>query len=607
MTWISAAGRKSLYSLIFILTLYVSANTTETSNYFDMQGPSFSLEPPSRIEFLNTVGNTAHCIAHGNPVPIVQWLDKENNPITSISKVQHIFTNGSLHFPPFAAEEFRQDVHWAIYRCTASNTVGTIISRDVIVKAVVYQHYEPEVQNPGGFVGSNILIKCNIPSFVKEYVTVTSWLQEPNFNIYPSLEGDGKNHMLPTGELLLYNITKNDSQKIYRCRTHHKLTQDSKVSSNAGKIQLTEMRELVPPIMNDKTMSILARVGDPLVLACVAYANPKPTYRWHTTRSSNEESMQHMLATGRAKIKDGTLILSAVTKTDDGLFYCTVTNSEGSETLEVKLSVSSPLGASVQPRIQTVNLGHTADLICSTSGFPKQQVLWFKDGKPLRSGARVRLLSKEHIRITSVVKEDKGMYQCMIKNDLESSQSSAELRLGEVAPQLLYKFIEQTMQPGPSVSLKCSASGNPTPKIVWNLDGFALPNNDRLMIGQYVTTFGDVISHVNISAVKSEDGGDYECKAISRAGEVSHSARLNIYGMPYIRHMPKISAVAGKMFALKCPIAGYPIESVFIEKVLSRRHSIANQHVTAGPKWNPCDRQRATSCRSGHVYLYCTE
>lgn len=45
--------------------------------------------------------------------------------------------------------------------------------------------------------------------------------------------------MLPTGELLIYNITKNDSQKVYRCRTHHKLTQDSVVSSNAGKIQLT--------------------------------------------------------------------------------------------------------------------------------------------------------------------------------------------------------------------------------------------------------------------------------------------------------------------------------------------------------------------------------
>lgn len=73
--------------------------------------------------------------------------------------------------------------------------------------------------------------------------------------------------------------------------------------------------------------------------------------------------MQHMIATGRAKIKDGTLIISAITKSDDGVFYCTVTNSEGSETLEVKLSVSSPLSAILQPRVQTVNLGQTADLV----------------------------------------------------------------------------------------------------------------------------------------------------------------------------------------------------------------------------------------------------
>uniref|UniRef100_A0A1A9WXF4 Ig-like domain-containing protein n=1 Tax=Glossina brevipalpis TaxID=37001 RepID=A0A1A9WXF4_9MUSC len=114
--------------------------------------------------------------------------------------------------------------------------------------------------------------------------------------------------------------------------------------------------------------------------------------------------------------------------------------------------------------------------VCSISGFPKQSISWLKDGQPLRSGARVRLLSKEHIRITSITKEDKGMYQCMVKNDIESVQATAELRLGEVAPQLIYKFIEQTMQPGPSVSLKCSATGNPTPKIVWHLDGFPLPN-----------------------------------------------------------------------------------------------------------------------------------
>lgn len=44
-------------------------------------------------------------------------------------------------------------------------------------------------------------------------------------------------------------------------------------------LSFLEIQELVPPIMNEKKISLLARVGDPLVLACVAYANPKPTYR----------------------------------------------------------------------------------------------------------------------------------------------------------------------------------------------------------------------------------------------------------------------------------------------------------------------------------------
>ena len=45
------------------------------------------------------------------------------------------------------------------------------------------------MQNPGGFLGGNVLIRCNIPPFVRDYVKVTSWLQEPSFNIYPTLEG----------------------------------------------------------------------------------------------------------------------------------------------------------------------------------------------------------------------------------------------------------------------------------------------------------------------------------------------------------------------------------------------------------------------------------
>ena len=86
------------------------------------------------------------------------------------------------------------------------------------------------------------------------------------------------------------------------------------------------------------------------------------------------------------------------------------------------------------------------------------------------------------------------------------------------------------------------------------------------MIGQYVTVYGDVISHVNISAVKAEDGGEYECISKSKAGQIAHAARLNIYGMPYVRSMPPISAIARKTLQIKCPVSGYPIDKIIWEK-----------------------------------------
>lgn len=86
------------------------------------------------------------------------------------------------------------------------------------------------------------------------------------------------------------------------------------------------------------------------------------------------------------------------------------------------------------------------------------------------------------------------------------------------------------------------------------------------MIGQYVTVHGDVISHVNISAVRVEDGGEYRCSAVNRVAKVHHAARLNIYGLPHVRSMGNYAAVAGETTVIKCPVAGFPIASITWEK-----------------------------------------
>ncbi|XP_048510955.1 Down syndrome cell adhesion molecule-like protein Dscam2 isoform X2 [Athalia rosae] len=555
-----AAHVESILAMVHLLL----ALTPGSRASYETQGPSFVTEPLSRVEFTNVSGGKVECTARGNPAPTVDWLAADGGSVASIPGIRHVLENGSIHFPPFEAEAFRQDVHWAIYKCAAVNSVGAVVSRDVTIRAVVNQRYDAEVQSPGGFLGNNVLMRCSVPSFVREHVAVTSWLQEPSFNIYPSTISDGKYHMLPTGELMIINISRSDAQMTYRCRTHHRLTQEPVVSSNVGRIQLTEIRGSMPPILNEKLVYFSARLEDTVVIPCVAYANPRPENRWYYRRHQREEPVED--SSSRFMVRDGSLIIQAVQEPDAGSYLCTASNNEGSETLEVRLTVSAPLGVHVQPVIQTVDLGKPAYLTCSANGFPQTALYWLKDGQPLRTGARVRAVSRERISVTSVAREDRGMYQCFVRNEHEMAQGIAELRLGEISPQLVYRFIEQTMQPGPSVSLKCSASGNPTPQISWHLDGFPLPQNDRLLIGQYVTVYGDVISHVNISSVKPEDGGEYECTASSRAGEASHAARLNIYGLPYVRPMPAVSAVAGKQLHIKCPVAGYPIDSIIWEK-----------------------------------------
>lgn len=42
----------------------------------------------------------------------------------------------------------------------------------------------------------------------------------------------------------------------------------------------------------------------------------------------------------------------------------------------------------------------------------------------------------------------------------------------DASPELAYSFSEQILQPGPTVSLKCVANGNPPPQFTWTLDGF---------------------------------------------------------------------------------------------------------------------------------------
>lgn len=530
--------------------------------HIHQRGPAFVMEPPPRVEFGNSTGGWLDCSASGSPQPTVDWLSADGTSVGDVGGIRRVLRNGTLVLLPFAAAAYRQDIHSTVYRCVASNGVGRIVSRDVQVRAVVTQGFKPDVEVIGAARGCTAVLKCLVPSFVKEFVRIISWVQEPSFFIYPSLQGDGKFHQLPSGELLIHDLQFSDQFHSYRCRTMHRLSRQVTIS-NPANVRITEHRGIVAPVILDNSGTISVAQDEGAALICISQGCPTPEYRWYS-HAGLEPSL--VLPGPRVRQLGPVLAIEAVTYEDGGVFRCTASNAGGEASAELRLIVTTNFHVEITPPIISVHMGGSAEFKCMVSapnGGP-HLVTWYKDGRVLPSSGRS---SSEVLIVNNVGREDRGMYQCVVRRtEGDTAQAAAELQLGDAPPVLIYSFIEQTLQPGPAVSLKCSATGNPTPVISWSLDGFPLPTHGRFMKGQYATVHGDVISHVNITHVMVEDGGEYSCLAQNRAGKTSHSARLNIYGMPYIRLIPKVSAVAGEVLQLKCPVAGYPIEEIHWER-----------------------------------------
>ncbi|KAG6458280.1 hypothetical protein O3G_MSEX010787 [Manduca sexta] len=434
---------------------------------------------------------------------------------------------------------------------------------------VVSQSYAVNLMEEYVLRGNSAILKCHIPSFVSEYVFVTSWiisegetdLDEIKLDSNQNLN-DGKYLVLPSGELHIRDVGPEDGYKSYQCRTKHRLTGETRLSATKGRLVITEPVGHVPPKVPSAQTTIGFQFSEHTSLAvlCPAQAFPAPLYRWYkfidgTTRK------QPVTLDDRVKQVSGTLIIKEAKVEDSGKYLCVVNNSVGGESVETVLTVTAPLKATVEPATQTVDFGRPAVFTCRYEGNPVKTITWLKDGKDIKHHDTI-------LRIESVKKEDKGMYQCFIRNDQESAGASAELKLGGrfEPPQIRHSFGEQTFRSGPSLRLKCVASGNPTPDITWLLDGEKLNSGDRLQIGQFVTADGNVESHLNISSVHTNDGGLYTCSASSKVGSASHSSRVNVYGLPYVRPMKKRPVVAGDTLIVHCPVAGYPIESIVWER-----------------------------------------
>ncbi|XP_059078554.1 cell adhesion molecule Dscam2-like [Tigriopus californicus] len=589
-------------------------------------GPTFHLEPPAEYLFSNDTGGILDCSAHGIPSPRIIWQTADGQHLVETTLREVLPQNHSLWFRPFPMPEFKPEIHHKSYRCLAVSESGTTVSRTVKVKAVLRPDLNVQVKAETISPGNSALLRCEMNRDAKEYTQVWEWHKDGSkvagrdWSGIPRTMASSRYLMLPKdGHLVVLRADLRDTLNSYRCVIKNMLSNDE-ILSAAFNIEVESSTTQSRPklLLGSATTKDLRYVevghGQDALIPCFTTGSPPPLTSWF--QEAHHHLLQPLPSNPRFQEIGGALIVKNVKSTDFGSYRCVSRNPNGETSTSFHLIPLKPkvFGMELVPDLQVANLGSQAKFRCrifaktpkksganlepgeindyyarnATQGEQQQQqqqqqqqasqqilsgpITWLKDGRPIHSLPRVRSLgtvnnqkrNEASIVISNVQIEDAGIYQCFSRDaNGKELQSSAELRMGDAGPRFLYTFIDQTLQPGPTVSLKCSAAGNPTPNIKWTLDGFPLPDSERFMIGQYVDSRGDVISHLNITQTRIEDGGRYFCEAYNRAGSVSHSARLNVYGAPFIRRFPTpLRAIEGKPFLMICPAAGFPIEEI---------------------------------------------
>lgn len=127
-------------------------------------------------------------------------------------------------------------------------------------------------------IGNDALLRCLVPDPVKDFVSVTSWIKDSTLNIFPPHSGGGGRYfMAPSGELLIEDVSRNDSTSTFRCRTVNRLTDETQLSENSAGLQLKggSMANPSPRIVS-RVPTVRLKEGDIGVIFCLSEGHPPP-------------------------------------------------------------------------------------------------------------------------------------------------------------------------------------------------------------------------------------------------------------------------------------------------------------------------------------------
>ncbi|XP_048206406.1 basement membrane-specific heparan sulfate proteoglycan core protein isoform X2 [Perognathus longimembris pacificus] len=304
------------------------------------------------------------------------------------------------------------------------------------------------------------------------------------------------------------------------------------------------------PVISIDPPSSTVHQGQDASFKCLIHEGATPINLEWKTRNSELEDNVHISPNGSI------ITIVGTRPSNHGAYRCVASNAYGVAQSVVNLSVHGPPTLSVLPEGPVrVKVGKDITLECVSAGEPRASARWTRVGTPAKMEPRMfgQLDSHVVLKIASAKPSDAGTYMCLAQNALGTAQKQVEVIVdtGTVAPgapQVQVNEAELTLEAGRTATLRCSATGNPTPTIHWSKLRSPLPWQHRLE--------GDTLV---IPRVAQQDSGQYICNASSPAGHAEATVILHVESPPYATIVPERASVqAREPVQLQCLAHGTP-------------------------------------------------
>ncbi|XP_011135668.2 contactin [Harpegnathos saltator] len=343
------------------------------------------------------------CIAFGYPVPSFNWTRKDSN-LKDLTLPREAYTTSYdrvLIIPRVRVEDQGEYVCRAYNdKLSIENSVQlTIQAEPTFTIPLVDKHMD----NKGDLTWT-----CE--AFGLPDVTYTWFRNGEIFDMFTLPPEDRDRYIIQDNVLTIKGLNPERDEAMYQCCAKNQL----KTTYSSAQLRVLSLK----PSFKKRPMEseTYAAEGGNVTLMCKPEAAPKPDFKWRKDKTT-------LGAGGRRRIVNGNLIISPVSRDDEGTYVCVATNEYGQDETRGRLIVlRAPYFIERLPTriIMSYNQNQTLRCLGYADEMLDMAYIWKHNGmrirnKDLMNNPRIRV-DGEYLDIINATFVETGDYECVLKS-----------------------------------------------------------------------------------------------------------------------------------------------------------------------------------------------